>query len=160
MANLTKSLIMPNGAEYEFVGKHWYGVCSTAGATQTKTVSITGFTSADLVNGTQVTVYFSNGQNYNGVPNLNVSNTGAKGIYASGSAELYEWTTGAVITFVYYSSNWYIIDGQHATVTCFGKTKLSNTISDNDLVALTPKAVYDAGYLTLADLPVWDGGVE
>lgn len=159
MTNLTKSLTMSNGQEYEFVGKHWYGTCSTGANTQTKTVSITGFTSADLVEGVQVTVYFNNGQGYSGIPKLNVSNTGAYNIYGFGAAQLWEWTTGAVITFVYRSSTWFILDGQHATATCYGKTILSNTISDDDLVALTPKAVYDAGYLTLATLPIWDGGV-
>lgn len=161
MANLTKSLVMPNGQEYEFVGKHWYGTCSTAAATQTKTVSITGFTSADLVEGVQVTVRFSNHQGYNGTPYLNVSSTGAKPIYIlTEFAKLYEWANYETLTFVYYPGSWNIIGGEHATTYFWGKTKLSNTIADDEFVALTPKAVYDAGYLTLADLPVWDGGVE
>ena len=161
MANLTKSLVMPNGQEYEFVGKHWFGYCNTWGTTQTKTVDITGFTSADLVDGTQVTVRFNNSQMYNGAPNLNVSSTGAKTIFtASSSAGYTEWEAGAILTFIYYGSYWYIIDGEHAGISYWGKTRLSNTIANDETVALTPKAVYDAGYLTLADLPVWDGGVE
>lgn len=200
MANLTKSLVMPDG-EYEFVGKHWYGTCSTAANTQTKTVSIKGFTSADLVDGVQVTVWFQYAQNSGGIPNLNISNTGAKLISRAGGAGQYEWIDKAIITFCYYNNAWNIIDGSHATTTYWGKTKLSSTIADDVTVALTPKAVYDAGYvnasgaaaaapvqsvngqtgavsltiptvptnvsaftndsgyLTLATLPIWDGGV-
>lgn len=176
MANLTKSLVMPNGQEYEFVGKHWYGMCTTAAATQIKSVTITGFTSADLVDGTQVTILFSYAQTYNGVLKLNVSNTGAKSIV--GDVKQYEWNASEAITFLYANNVWYIIDSKHATTTYWGKTKLSNTIADDQTVALTPKAVYDAGYvtsaalptkvseltndsgyLTLATLPIWDGGV-
>ena len=202
MANLTKSLVMPNGQEYEFVGKHWYGTCSTAANTQTKTVSITGFTSADLVDGVQVTVRFTNAQGYNGTPWLNVSSTGAKNIAVQNEdAKQYEWGVGATITFSYYSGTWRIINSGHANTVVWGKTKLSNTIANDETVALTPKAVYDAGYvnasgaaaaapvqsvngqtgavsltiptvptnvsafnndsgyLTLATLPIWDGGV-
>ena len=47
MANLTKSLIvLPNSQEYEFVGKHWFGTCTTAASTQIKSVSITGGSAA------------------------------------------------------------------------------------------------------------------
>ena len=168
--------VMPNGQEYEFVGKHWYGMCTTAAATQIKSVTITGFTSADLVDGTQVTILFSYAQTYNGVLKLNVSNTGAKSIV--GDVKQYEWNASETITFLYANNVWYIIDSKHATTTYWGKTKLSNTIADDQTVALTPKAVYDAGYvtsaalptkvseltndsgyLTLATLPIWDGGV-
>ena len=152
MANLTKSLVMPNGQEYEFVGKHWYGYSSTAATTQTKTTSITGFTSADLVDGTQVTIQFANAQTYNGIPYLNVSSTGAKTIRSrnGSSAGRYEWNAGEFITFTLYAYEWYIIDGGHADTTYYGKTKLSNTIADDQTTALTPKAVYDAGYVNAA----------
>lgn len=151
MANLTKSLTMPNGQEYEFVGKHWYGICSTGANTQTKTVSITGFTSADLVDGVQVTVQFADHQGYNGIPFLNVSSTGAKAIqYLVTGAKIYEWANGEILTFVYRSGYWVIIGGEHATTYFWGKTKLSNTIADDEATALTPKAVYDAGYVNAA----------
>ena len=39
------------------------------------------------------------------------------------------------------------------------KTDLSNTISNDSTKALTPKAVYDAGFLTLETLPIYDGTV-
>ena len=214
MANLTKSLTMPNGQEYEFVGKHWYGICTSSATAQTKSVTITGFASADFVNGTQITIQFSNAQNYSNTPFfININSLGARIIYESQGtyARQYEWKAGSVITFCYIGGSWYIIDGGHADTTYFGKTKLSNTIADDQTTALTPKAVYDAGYvnasgaaaaapvqsvngqtgsvvlgagdvgalpdstviptktsdltndsgyLTLATLPIWDGGVE
>lgn len=138
----------------------WYGVCSTAAATQAKTVSISGFGSDQLVDGVKVTVLFSNAQSYNGSPTLNVSSTGAKQVIAGGSySGKGEWTSSQEVTFVYYNGYWNIEDGTHADITFYGKTKLSNTIADDATMALTPKAVYDAGFLTLADLPVWDGSV-
>lgn len=203
MANLTKSLNMPDGQEYEFVGKHWFGTCSTAADTVAKTVSITGFTSADFVAGVQVTVQFYYAQEYNGSVSLNVSSTGAKPILNADSkfTKRYEWAAGSTITFTYGGYNWLAIDGLHADTTYWGKTKLSNSIANDQTLALTPKAVYDAGYvnasgaaaaapvqsvngqtgavsltiptvptnvsdfnndagyLTLATLPIWDGGV-
>ena len=140
----------------------WYGVCSTAATTQAKTVTISGFTSEQLVEGCKVTVRFENGQTSSGfiTPTLNVSSTGAKTIYlGNGYADTYEWAGGQILTFVYYNNMWYIEDGIHATTSYWGKTKLTDTISNNSTMALTPKAVYDAGFLTLADLPVWDGSV-
>lgn len=161
MANLTKSLVMPNGQEYEFVGKHWYGYSSTAANTQTKIVSITGFTSADLVAGTQVTIQFSYAHNYNGTPYLNVSSTGAKPIRSrNGSlAGQYEWNPGEFITFAFYSNEWFIIGGGHATSTYWGKTKLSNDIDSDTSKALTPAAVYYAHYISQDNLTAatWNG---
>ncbi len=203
MANLTKSLSMPNGQEYEFVGKHWYGTCSTAAATQIKQVSITGFRAEDLIAGTQVTVLFVQAPS-TAQMTLNISNTGSKLVYYKTGVrpDMVEFADGSVITFCYAGDVWYIVDGSHATTTNWGKTKLSNSITNDQTVALTPKAVYDAGYvnaagaaaaapvqsvngqtgavsltiptvptnvsafnndagyLTLATLPIWDGGVE
>ena len=139
----------------------WYGACGSAGNTKDKTVSITGFTSANLINGTQITIRFTNAQTYNGTPTLNVSSTGLALIQSKVglNAGQYEWQDGQVITFVYYDGAWVIEDGAHADTTYWGKTKLSNTIANDATVALTPKAVYDAGYLTLSTLPIYDGTV-
>lgn len=159
MANYRMNKLQIGSNTYEVA--EWYGVCSTGAATQDKTVSISGFTSEQLVGGCKVTVYFDKGQNYNGTPYLNVSNTGRKAILRSGgqTASQYEWKAYDIITFVYKDNFWIIEDGDHADTTYWGKTKLSNTIADDATMALTPKAVYDAGFLTLADLPVWDGSV-
>lgn len=131
MANLTKSLVMPNGQEYEFVGKHWYGTCTTAAATRDKTVSITGFTNADMSDGVQITVYFTNAQTYNGTPRIYLGGSYIN-IYTSYNvvAGQYEWAAGAIITFVKQGSRWVIIDGDHATTTYWGKVKLNGDLYD------------------------------
>lgn len=203
MANLTKSLKI-GSYSYEFVGKQWYGTCSTTSTTKDKTSYISGFTSSDLVAGAIVTIYFSYAQLYNGTPTLNISSTGAKEIYRNvgNAAGSMEWVNGAIITFAYDGARWVIINGNHATTNYWGKTRLSNSITDSQTDALTPKAVYDAGYvnasgaaaaapvqsvngqtgavsltiptvptnvsaftndagyLTLADLPIYQGGVS
>lgn len=119
----------------------WYGSCTTAAATQAKSVSIAGFNSSSLADGVRVVVRFSNGQTYNGTPTLNVSSTGAKTIYTrtSGPAGRYEWAAGQIVSFVYYAGVWYIEDGTHASTSIYGKTLLSGDALDyrND-VAATP----------------------
>lgn len=177
MANYRMNKLQIGGNTYECA--EWYGVCSTAANKQAKTVSISGFTSAQLVAGVKVTVRFSNMQLYNGIPTLNVSSTGAKNISTGGGYAGYcEWNSTQVLTFLYDGTDWVIEDGTHADLSKYGKTKLSNTIADDQTTALTPKAVYDAGYattsqiptkvsdlnndsgfLTLSTLPIWDGSV-
>lgn len=148
MANLTKSLRI-NGNEYEFVGKQWFGVCDTVNSTQLKEVSIPNFNSNDIVNGVQITVKFTYGNTYQGVPKLRITGITAYPInQKSGtSANQYEWSLGEIITFVYYNSCWIILDGGHADTTYWGKTKLSDTIKNDATTALTPQAVYNAGYV-------------
>lgn len=151
MANYRMNKIAIGSNTYEVA--EWYGYCATAAGTQEKKVSISGFTSAQLVEGCKVTVRFINNQNYTGAPTLNVSNTGAKTIYVGdngGNAKNTEWYAGAVLSFVFFNNTWRLENGDHASTTCYGRTKLSNTISSQAGVALTPKAVYDAGYVNSA----------
>lgn len=145
MATTVKSLRMPNGAEYNFIGKTWYGTCNTSASTQTKNVTINGFTSADCVAGTRVIVKFGFAQSYNGYPKLSINGIGSAFIsYGGNTAGRYEWDAGAVIAFVYDGYYWAIEDGAHASTGSYGKTRLSNAISSSIYdVAATPAAVYD-----------------
>lgn len=59
----------------------FYGVSETATGTAAKTVDITGFTSASLVNGVRVLVRFRNGAANSSNITLNVSSTGQRGVY-------------------------------------------------------------------------------
>ena len=54
--------------------------CSTNGNVANKTVNLTGFTSASLVNGARIAVKFANTNTAVDAPTLNVSGTGAKTI--------------------------------------------------------------------------------
>lgn len=180
MATKTKSLVMPNGAEFEFYGATWYGVCETAQGTQRKSVSIPGFDASNLIAGTRVVVFFRYRQYYNGAPTLDVNGTGGKAIITANNARAgqFEWNHSEVVAFVYDGQFWVIENGNHATTNYWGRTRLSSAISNDATTALTPKAVYDAGYitsaslptkvsdltndsgfLTLADLPIYDGSV-
>lgn len=147
MARLTKALITPDGIEHEFIGKTWYGNCTTSASTQTKAVTITGFTSSELVNGTRVIIRFNSAQGYNGLPYLNISNTGAKSIFrrSGENAARYEWNAGEIVAFVYYDSVWMIENGGVANTTSFGKTILSSYVAERPMdnnSAITPGGTY------------------
>lgn len=154
-----KVIAMPNNDKYEVID--WYGTSSTSATETTKVVSISGFTNDSYQAGLRIAIKFTYGHRSN-VPYLNINNLGSKAVYSDGNhwGSQYEWSDGEIITFVYSGNSWLIENGSHASTTCFGRTILTNTISSDETMALTPKAVYDAGYLTLADLPIYDGTVE
>ena len=101
-----------------------YAVCSTAGSTQTKSVTIPGI--SQLTDGLTVTIRFANGQDYDGFPKLKINSLAAQDIgYLSGYlVQKGEWSAGAVLTFVYDSSagKFIIVNGEHATFSSYGKT--------------------------------------
>lgn len=155
MANTKFRILNLDNTNYE-VGD-WYGISNTAANMQKKTVSIVGFNSQSLVDGVRVVVRFTYAQNYNGTVYLNVSGTGQKEVMYNGNefAERYEWNAGQIVSFVYNANVgvWLIEDGSHANTAYWGKTKLSNTIANDETTALTPKAVYDASYATTSQIP-------
>lgn len=85
-----------------------YGTCSTAASTAAKVVKLGGFS---LFTGAKISVKFTYA-NESTSPTLNVNNTGAKTIYAYGSAIAasgpYSWKAGATVDFVYNGSQWEI----------------------------------------------------
>lgn len=87
----------------------FFGTCSTSASTSAKTVTITDFTSDNLVNGTKITVYFTY-NNTSSSPTLNVSGTGAKNMVTQTGTELTgtvgDWAAGSVVSFVYYNNEW------------------------------------------------------
>ena len=88
-----------------------YGTCSTAAATAAKVVSCSNFPS--LYTGATIWVKFTYA-NTVASPTLNVNGTGAKAIYAYGSAltasSAYNWVAGATVQFIYNGSQWVIAD--------------------------------------------------
>ena len=92
-------------------GADFFGVCTTSAATAAKTVSITGFTSADLVTGTKVTVKFNYGNTNDDICTLNVSETGAKTIMLAYDSYVV-FGNGSVLDLVYDSygsGSWNIV---------------------------------------------------
>lgn len=95
-------------------GSSYYAVCSTAGSTQTKTVTIDEITA--LEEGLSVRIIFSNDQLYNGVPKLQINSLAAANIQsvAGVDGEQYMWKAGEVIDLVYNGTNWIVV-GRGAT---------------------------------------------
>ena len=172
MAALVKTIAMPNGSEYEFVGKQWLGYCDSSSSSQTKTVTIASFTRADIKTGVRIAVNFRYGNSVDSI-SLNINNLQTNQVmisYYSGSylvaAGSGEWSAGAVIDFVFNGTYWEIINGSHATTSVYGKTRLSSNVYDSSSIdAVTPFAVasaikslvdtqyrgYDEGQIVLLD---------
>ena len=122
----------------------YYCTCSTAAATQKKTVTISGITS--LYDGLKIRVKFTNEQGFNGVPTLDVNSLGAWPINrdSTGMATQHEWTGGEVLDLVYDSTlqHWVIVGGERATEGHYGKTKLfTSVLSPSKTMAATPASV-------------------
>lgn len=110
MANITCSLVMPDGAEYAFIGNPYYGENTASYVTGTYNVYINEFTSTSLVPGVKVLVKFTYAY-IAGALYLNVSNTGQKRIWFLGQTGNYRnlWSAGQVVEFVYDGTYWQIV---------------------------------------------------
>lgn len=88
-------------------GKQLFAKCLTASDIATKTATITPSTSFSLCVGATVSVTF-NESNTATSPTLNVNSTGAKPIYAFGTAlsRVYYWVAKSTVQFVYNGSAW------------------------------------------------------
>lgn len=170
------------GSDIQFCGGIHYGTSSTGATTSTKTVWISTITSETLENGTLIYIRFNNPNTATGTLQLNVSSTGAKVVYIAGTtiagALTGYWAAGQVVPFYYFSGAWYMMVPRRADATAYGVVQLStSTTSTSQTTAATSSAVKavkdaiptvpttvssftnDAGYLTLATLPIWDGSV-
>jgi hypothetical protein len=108
--------------------KTYFATCDTAAATQAKVAVCEGFV---LEKGCAVNVQFTYGQTYNGEPTLNVGGTGAIAI-KRGSATTgirYQWSAYEVVQLVYNGTYWVEVNGQIATTTYYGPTKLSTSLA-------------------------------
>lgn len=85
--------------------QHPYGVCSTAGSTAAKTVTLDVSGSFSLYEGEVIRVKFDNA-NTAASPTLNVNSTGAKAITRNGSDSATSWQAGEIIEFVYDGTEW------------------------------------------------------
>lgn len=151
MANYTGRFlsVTKEGDTYTFdMGAMHFGLCDTQGSNQIKIVPISEIT--QLEDGLCIRVLFSNAQLYDGAPKLQINSLAAADIQRiNGTAAVqYEWGNGEVLDFVYYGSNWIMINGGTPTTTHYGsRIKLSSAIdSTSTTLAATPsavKSVYD-----------------
>lgn len=124
---------------------HFYGDCLSAANEANKVVTVSD-DNFKLMSGVAVDVSFLNA-NTASHPTLNVNNTGAVEIKAYSTAVplANQWRQGAVVRFVYNTSNWVMVDGSVASTTYYGATKLnSSTSSTSEDTAATPLAVKQA----------------
>lgn len=128
---------------------HFYGRCLSAANEANKVVTVSG-DNFKLMAGGAVDVTFLNANTASN-PTLNVNNTGTIPIkaYSTTAPLANQWRQGAVVRFVYNTSNWVMVDGSVASTTYYGATKLnSSTSSTSEDTAATPLAVkqaYDRG---------------
>lgn len=103
-----------------------YGVCSTAGETAAKTVSIDGLTA--LETGLSLRVKFTYG-NTAANPTLNVNSLGAVSIKKHGTtaAASGDWEDGAVVILVYDGVYWQISGSSQSSPFYAGTTAPSDT---------------------------------
>lgn len=108
-----------------------FGICSTAGDTiaKTVTVDISGDTPFVLGNGIKVTILFQNGNTstLNNVT-LNVNNTGAKKIKIGNSSNLSTnfIKSGQICHFTYYNDYWYLDSSPEATASQNGLLSINS----------------------------------
>ena len=155
---LLNMLQMPDGNIYELYG--WYGECRTTATDQVKNVTIDGFSSESLATGVRVTIKFTSGQGYNGIPYLIINNISSsyKPIYSTGTsrAGLNEWAYGEIVSFIYSGTSWIIEHGGRATDSYYGRTKLSYAVGDDSDMAITPYGVL-ISLQSISTEWMWDG---
>lgn len=129
-----------------------YGTSGTSGSTQTKTVSITGFT---LVQGARVFVKFDN-TNTHATSKLNVTSTGGKEIKYKGAAPPpYFIESGRVYEFVYDGTYWQMVgDGDGSVWTSAASCLVGDTSKTISHTAIKTTSVIKAYSETTSGVPV------
>lgn len=120
----------------------WYGICETAIATVAKTVTITGFTSANLVAGTLLMLRVLYGNSATS-PTLNINSLGAKDIKYQSAApsDALIWPTLSTILLEYVGATWALITPDAyskalAALPLAGGTMTGNIIAANQEVTV------------------------
>lgn len=134
----------------------WYGTCTTAAATQAKAVTIEGLTK--LVVGDVFIITFTNNQNYNGAPTMQINSLNAKNIrrLTGSNAGRYEWNSGETVIFVWNGTYFLIVNGGFASTTYYGRTKLANSAtSTSTAVALVPASLNSLAQSMISGAPVY-----
>ena len=125
----------------------YFGKSTTSASTRVKVVNIPGITKLEV--GLCIKVLFTGSQTYNGTPQLKLNDFDAINIVrrTNESAARYEWVTGEIISLTYSKNDnnepvWIIENGNVATTTYYGATKLTNSAtSTSTTTAMTPSAL-------------------
>ena len=120
----------------------WVGTSDTAASTREKAVTITGVTKYET--GDVFVITFTNAQDYNGQPRLNINSLGYKNIrkLAGTSASRYQWQAGETLIFVYNGTYMLAVNNGFATTTYYGLTKLAASCTNTSSgLALTVGAL-------------------
>lgn len=126
----------------ELVASNAYAVCDTAGDTAAKTITIQNY---ELRTGVQLVVKFTN-TNSEENPTLNVSNTGAKPIYANGQAVgLSVIKSGYAFIIAYNGTQYEIVGGVS------GSDMFIGTTAEWEALSSTQKAEYDGKIVNITD---------
>ena len=100
--NAANLLAMGQGIE---LAQHPYGVCSTAAATEAKTVTVDVPGTLTLFAGLVIRVKFEN-TNKTSSPTLNVNSSGAKAITRNGTDASTTWAAGETLELIYDGTSW------------------------------------------------------
>lgn len=105
----------------------WVGSSDTAAGTRDKAVTVTGVT--QYKTGDVFVITFTNAQDYNGAPRLNINSLGAKTVrkLVGTNASRYQWQAGETLIFVYDGTYMLAVNNAFATAGYYGLTKLNTT---------------------------------
>lgn len=127
-------------------GSEFFGLCNTPDSTALKEVTVSGFTDANLVEGTVLYVRFSN-TNTNSAPAISVNGGTAKNITHPQSVQ-WMWGTGGLAVFVFSSNAWQLY-GNLAYTNRYGSVMLVNIFESlirfktaQNRYSITPKLAY------------------
>ena len=121
----------------------WYATCNSAATDITKEVLVQNYV---LTKGSLIVIYFSNGNTSTSAISLNINSTGAKQVKVNGlatSSKNLLWSAGARLTFMYDGTDYQLI-----------------SIASDSIPQRYNSSTNPNGYLTLADLPIYDGSVS
>lgn len=135
----------------------WVGTSDTAAGTRDKAVTSAGVT--EYKTGDVFVITFTNAQDYNGSPRLNINSLGAKTVrkLVGTSASRYQWQAGETLIFVYDGTYMLAVNNAFAGTTYYGLTKLtSSCTSTSSGLAITASALNAYSERMIAGVPVYN----
>lgn len=132
----------------------FFGICRSSEGLILKEVTVSGFTDANLVEGTILFVLFEH-TNTSATAAISINGGSAKGI-SHGQSVTYMWGNNSIVTFVFYNGNWRL-EGNLAYTNRYGSVMLVNSFSGlinskgtQNRYSITPRLAYDLFLKTLS----------